>query len=214
MSLFPDVVQDLIRAGREAQAAGLMVATSGNISARVDEGRFAISASGSRLGDLSSDRIAFCSLGDDSWEGAKPSLETPFHRSIYRVRPDVGAVLHFQSPWATLMACAENPSFELDFIPEIPAYIERIGIVPYFHPGTPELANAVATEAKQDGCQMLVLTNHGQIAVGKDLDTVIRNATIFEFACSIAGRGVALRLYDRETRETLRRYGSPPSDPS
>jgi ribulose-5-phosphate 4-epimerase/fuculose-1-phosphate aldolase len=200
--------RDLVRAAHRTAAAGLVVGTSGNVSNRMAGDRMAVSGSGARLAELESDQIAVCALDElRHLEGARPSMEIPLHRAIYLAREDAHAVLHFQSPCATALACAERPVFDLDFIPEIPAYIRKVGIVPYFHPGSDELAVGVAEAAADPDCGVLVLVNHGQIALGKDLDAVVRNAEFFELACRVACQGIPLRRYDRETIEKLRSYG-------
>lgn len=199
---------DLIRAAHRTAAAGLVVSTSGNISVRLSGDRLTISGSGARLAELKPEEISVCALADlHHLDGAKPSIETPLHRAIYLEREDVRAVLHFQALHATVLACADTPGFDLNFIPEIPAYIREVGIVPYFHPGSDELAAGVAEVAKNPDCGVLVLASHGQIALGKDLDTVVRNAEFFELACRLACQGITLKRYDRETIERLRSYG-------
>ena len=69
------------------------------------------------------------------------------HRTIYRIRPDAGAVLHFQSLYATIVACSKEPDINLNFIPEMPAYIGPIKFVPYLPPGSDELARVVEKTA-------------------------------------------------------------------
>jgi L-fuculose-phosphate aldolase len=200
--------EDLTRAAHRTAAAGLVVSTSGNISMRLSGERLAISGSGARLSELGPEQIAVCGLANlRRLGGARPSIEAPLHRAVYKVRDDIHAVLHFQALHATVLACAEKPDFELDFIPEIPAYIRKVRIVPYLHPGSAELAEAVGEAAGDRDCGMLVLLNHGQIALGKDLDVAVRNAEFFELACRMACQGMPLRRYDRETIAKLRSYG-------
>jgi len=59
---------------------------------------------------------------------------------LYQARPDIRAILHIQSCWATAMACSENIAFKPDFIPEIPVYVKKIGSIPFILPGSAELA--------------------------------------------------------------------------
>jgi ribulose-5-phosphate 4-epimerase/fuculose-1-phosphate aldolase len=200
--------RELVRAAHRTAAAGLVVSTSGNVSVRLFAERMAISGSGVRLAELEPGQISVCALGDlRHLEGAKPSIEAPLHRAIYLAREDVHAVLHFQALHATVLACAEKPDFDLNFIPEVPAYIRKVGVVPYFPPGSDELAAGVAEAAGDPGCGVLVLLNHGQIALGKDLEAAVRNAEFFELACRMACQRIALKRYDRETIEKLRSYG-------
>lgn len=211
MSRDRERIERLVTTAREVPAAGLVVATSGNVSVRLDGGRFAVSASGARLAELTPEQVSVCGMNEEAvFEGPRPSMETPLHRAVYRTRADVEAILHFQALHATVLACAEEePRFDLDFIPEVSAYIRRIAVVPYFDPGTPELAAAVAEEASDRECNLLVLRSHGQIAIGPDLGAVLRNSAVFEFACRMVCQGIPLKRFDRKTVEALRRYGRP-----
>lgn len=203
------LIEALVRTAHRAGRAGLVVGTSGNVSVRLSSSTFAISASGSRLGELGPEQISVCAVEDTlHYEGAKPSMEAPLHRAIYRVRPDAQAVLHFQSPHATVLACAESePELDLDFIPEASAYIRKIAVVPYHHPGTRELAEEVGRHACDPACNTLVLRNHGEVVLGSSLESVLRNAEVFELACRMILQGVRLRRFDPATIAALRDYG-------
>jgi ribulose-5-phosphate 4-epimerase/fuculose-1-phosphate aldolase len=202
-----EIMNELIKYARKTKEAGLIVSSSGNISARLDKNRFAISSSGAYLGELGKNDICVCTLDNSGkHEGSPPSLETSFHRAIYIERQDIAAVLHFQSPCATALACTGEINFDLNFIPEVPVYIKSIKVVPYSNPGTEELSHKISEMVREPDCNVLVLQNHGQISVGKDLKTVLRNAEFFEFACRIACQGVKLKRYNKETIEKLKSY--------
>jgi ribulose-5-phosphate 4-epimerase/fuculose-1-phosphate aldolase len=200
------LVGQLIETARLAGSLNLVVSSSGNISVRLDDDTFAISSSGASMRDLDRASLSICRITDNvSFEGPGPSMETPLHREIYRCREDVNAVLHFQSPAATALACGENVDFNLNFIPEIPVYIKSVGIVPYFHPGSDDLAEGVASKARE-GSNILILTNHGQVSLGKDLPAALRNAEFFELACQVACSGLRLMKFSDEAIETLRSF--------
>lgn len=202
------MIESLIHFAHKVKEAGLVISSSGNISVRLDEHSFAISASGSYLGELKEDDVSICYLSDiNTFEGKRPSMETGFHRNIYLKRADVGAVIHFQSLYATTLACCESCDFDLNFIPEIPAYIKAIGVVPYSNPGTQCLADDIAETIDNPGCHILVLRNHGQIAVGSTLSATLQNAEFFEFACQIFCQGKNLKRYDEQIVQELQNYG-------
>lgn len=201
-------IDELVDCARKAARARLVVATSGNFSVRLAGDRLAISAAGTRLDELDAASLAIRSIETaPGGKGPGPSMEVGFHRAIYRARGEVGAVLHFQSPSATALTCAANPVFELDFIPEVPAYLGSISIVPFLHPGTPELAAAVGEAAAAGSGNLIVLLGHGQIALGEGPREALRNAEVFELACDVASRGAPLARYDAGTIAALRRYG-------
>lgn len=201
------MIEKLISHAHKVRAAGLVVGSSGNISTRLYKNRFAISSAGSFLGELDKDDIITCYLDDkDKYDGPEPSMETPFHRAIYLERPDVNAILHFQSPYATTLACARTLDFNLNFIPEVTAYLKNIKVISYSNPGSGLLIEDIKANIMGHDCNMLVLRGHGQIAIGKDLKTVLRNAEILEFACMIKCQGLELNTYNPQTIKELQEF--------
>ena len=146
-----------------------------------------------RYGDA---KLMLCSSGNLSWRigeealsgtptnGVKPSMESTFHLGILRERPDVNVVLHFQSEYATAISCMKNKPTNFNVTAEIPCHVgSEIPVIPYYRPGSPELAKAVV-EAMLEHNSVL-LTNHGQVVCGKDFNQVYERATFFEMACRI-----------------------------
>jgi ribulose-5-phosphate 4-epimerase/fuculose-1-phosphate aldolase len=188
-------VDAFVRACHEVAARGLLSCSSGNMSQRIDDKHMLITASRSWLGNLSADDIALCRIDDGSVvSGRKPSVEFGIHAGCLMTRPDVDVVLHFQTPAATTLACRPD-AVDYFVIPEIPYYIGHIARVPYIMPGTAELAEAV-TEALRYH-DLVQLSNHGQVTVGKNFGHAIQNASFFELACEIILQGgVAMSAAD------------------
>ena len=165
---------------------GLVRCSSGNLSWRLGSELMAVTAKGSWLGELEKEQIAICRLSDGGCvNGRTASVEEGMHRAVLTHRADVEVVLHFQTPCATAMACEESvPEAESFFvIPEVPYYVGKVGLVEYLTPGTEELAAAVGEAMR--GHDLVLLRNHGQVAVGKTFDEVIQRAAFFELACEI-----------------------------
>ena len=110
-------------------------------------------------------------------------MEIGFHAGILGTRPDVNAVLHFQSPYATALACQSVHDPDYFVIPEIPFHMGPVARVPFLIPGSKELAETV-TEAMQHH-DMVVIGNHGMVTVAVDCAHAIQNADLFELACQI-----------------------------
>ena len=173
-----------VGACHEAAARGLMRCSSGNLSWRVGDGRMLVTRTRSWLERLTVDDLAVCSISDGAvLNGVRPTVELRFHAGILRARPDVNAVLHYQSPHATALACQQRSHVNFNVIPEIPFYIGPVGRVPYLPPGSEELADAVI-EA-MTGHDLAIMTNHGQVTAAGDFDHAIQNAEFFELACQI-----------------------------
>lgn len=197
------LISAFIDACRLAAEADLMRYSSGNMSCRLDGGLMAVTAKGSWLGRMSRESVSICRIDTGAPEDdCIPSVESGFHAGIYRARPDVNAVLHCQSPFATAIACGACDGLDFNVIPEIPFYVGKPGLVDYKNPGSRELADAVIGAAEKH--DLVLLRNHGQVVVGKDLDAVIQKAGFFELACQIILCGQNVRPMPPAGIEALR----------
>ncbi len=144
-----------------------------------------VSGTGSWVPNLQREKVAVCNIATgESLNGVKPSMESTFHLGVLRERPDVNVVLHFQSEYATAVSCMRNKPTNFNVTAEVPCHVgKEIPVVPYFRPGSPELAKAVVEAMREHNS--ILLTNHGQVVCGKDFDQVFERATFFEMACRI-----------------------------
>ena len=166
-------------------AAGLTVCSSGNLSVRFGDEAL-VSATGSWVPELTTARVARVRVADgEILNGVRPSMESVFHLGVMREREDVGCVLHFQSPYATAIACRRDLPTDFNFTAECPIHVGReIPVIPYYRPGSPELAKAVI-EAMKDH-DSVILRKHGQVVCGRDFAQAFERAMFFEMACRIA----------------------------
>ena len=166
--------------GRVCVERGLVVGRAGNISARVNDGQVLISKRRSRLERLAPQDLVLCSLATGEYQGeVEPSTETPMHRAVYLNQPRAQAILHSSAFYTTLLACADV-DLRLDLVPESMAYLSNLGSVPYYHPGTPELAQAAGDQAEHN---VIILENHGLIVWGKSIDEAVQVTEMMERHC-------------------------------
>lgn len=177
-------IESFLSQARRYGNAKLMLCSSGNLSWRIGKEAL-ISGTGSWVPALRREKVAVCNIADGrSVNGVKPSMESTFHLGILRERPDVNIVLHFQSEYATAVACMRRKPVNFNVTAEVPCHVGReIPVIPYYRPGSPELAKAVV-EAMRDHDSVL-LSNHGQVVCGRDFDQVYERASFFEMACRI-----------------------------
>jgi L-fuculose-phosphate aldolase len=162
--------RDIIAACLWLNSSGLSQGTSGNISVRHGD-TMLISPSGVPYPQLEPDDIVAMTLTGDYGSylasGANvPSSEWRFHLDIMRARPDVGAIVHTHSLYATVLGCARK---------DVPAvhYMIAAGGGPtircsqYATYGTAELSTAALAALEDRTC--CILANHGMIATGPDL---------------------------------------------
>lgn len=169
---------------RQVAAHGLVRCSSGNLSWRIGTDCMLIKSSRSWIGEMTRDAIAVCRISDGKpLTAITPSVEIGFHAGILRRRREMNIVLHFQTPFATALACSRQKTINYNVIPEIPFYLGTIATIPYLPPGSQALAKAVALAMRTH--DLVQLRNHGQVTVGKNFRQVIQNAVFFEMACEI-----------------------------
>jgi len=177
-------IDTFVKACHKVGAYDLVKCSSGNMSWRLDDEHALISASGAWIPEITGQQVSVCKLKDDTCvSGPVPTIESAFHLGILRQNPDVNVVLHFQTPYATSIACGDPTSYNYNVIIEIPAYIGTSSVVDYMQPGSSELAQAVISSMKN--AKMAILRNHGLVTVGTDFNEAIERAAFFELACKI-----------------------------
>ncbi len=178
-------INQFVERARRVGRAGLTVCSSGNLSWRIGD-EVLISGTGSWVPELTADRVSVCRFNDgEVLNGIRPSMESVFHLGVMREREDVGCVLHFQSPYATAVACMKHRPTVFNFTAECPLHVgEEIPMIPYYRPGSPELAKAVVDAMREHNSIMLL--KHGQVVCGKDFNQAMERAMFFEMACRIA----------------------------
>lgn len=177
-------IEQFVAQAHRVGDAGLTVCSSGNLSWRIEE-EVLLSGTGSWVPSLTKEKVAVCRLATgEVLNGVKPSMESGFHLGVLRERPDVNVVLHFQSPYATAVACMKNCPVNFNVTAEVPCHVGRkIPVIPYLRPGSKELAQAVVEAMKNHNS--ILLRKHGQVVCGKDFDQAFERAMFFEMACRI-----------------------------
>lgn len=177
-------IEQFIAQAHRVGDAGLTLCSSGNLSWRIGENAL-VSGTGSWVPTLSKEKVAVCKIETgEVLNGVRPSMESGFHLGIFRERPDVNVVLHFQSCYATAVACMKQVPADFNVTAEIPCHVgSEIPVIPYFRPGSPELASHVIQAMKNHNSALL--QKHGQVVCGKNFDEVFERATFFEMACRI-----------------------------
>jgi len=160
---------DIVEVGRRLWSRGYVASNDGNISVRLDDGRLLMTPASVSKGFMTPEMMVITDLEGNLLEGApgrKPSSEAKMHLVVYRVRPDINAVVHAHPPLSTGFAVAGIP-LDRAVLAEVVTTLGSIPIADYGTPSTPALADAVEPYVKaHDG---LLLANHGALALGTDL---------------------------------------------
>ncbi len=176
-----NISNGLINCGKYMLNNNLAWGTSGNISSRVDDKTMLITASGTFMGDLKEeDFVLFDLETEKNLSERKASKETPMHTGIYNNRSDVQAIIHSSPFYTTLFACSKEPILSNLFIENF-YYLENIGYVDYFHPGTRDLGEAIAEEAKKS--DVIMMRNHGVVVMDTSLSEALMRLETLEMTC-------------------------------
>ena len=175
-----DLREEVARIARQMISSGLVTGTSGNVSALTPEGNVLITPSGLDYGQLEPDDVVLVDLEKNVLEGAlEPSSETPMHTGIYRARPQVDAVVHTHSRFATTLACLGLEIPPVHYMLTTLSQDGRIPLAPYATYGTEELAG-YASESLGESRNACLLQNHGTITVGESAEEAFSRTVVLE----------------------------------
>ena len=160
-----DVLQSVCDASAALVAQGLNRGASGNLSVRVPQG-FWITPSGVDSVALYPEQMVLMNLDGDVVKGTRPSSEWRFHRDIYVARPELNAIVHAHSPFATSLACLREEIPPFHYMIAM-AGGDTIRCADYALFGTQALSDAVLLAMhNRKAC---IMANHGMIAAGDSL---------------------------------------------
>ena len=180
------VVKNMVETSHLLYNKGLVPGKSGNISVKyVKDGLnvVAVTPSGSSFKTLKETDIVLVDLEGNivSNTNQVPTSELEMHLNIYKLRDDVGAVVHTHSPITTGFAFSDEKIRRFEGFG--PIEDEFLKVVDYHPPGSSDLANTVSEGLlNQD---VVVLKDHGMVAVGKNLDEATLLAEFVEDSAKI-----------------------------
>jgi len=164
-----DLREEICRIAKSLYERGLTHGSTGNISARCDDG-WLLTPTGSTMGTLDPARLSKLDWSGKLLSGDPPSKESFLHLAMYQERAKSGAVIHLHSTHSVAVSVLAGVNPE-DVLPPITAYyVMRIGtlpLVPYFAPGDMLLADAVRALAGRH--HAVLLANHGPVVAGSSL---------------------------------------------
>jgi L-ribulose-5-phosphate 4-epimerase len=208
--------QQIIDIGQEIHRQRLVAGTWGNVSCRLaTANHILITPSGMPYESLQPGDLVILAADGTIVEGnRKPSSESPLHVQIYHQRPEVRAIVHVHSPWASAYAVAHQP---------IPMLLEEsaqvlgasVPVASYAHAGSNELADS-ACEALGKEHKAVLLANHGLVGLGKDLEEALLVCVIAEKTAMIGllagalGKVNSLPAEDvKFLHQSFQHYGQP-----
>lgn len=158
-----------------------MTTTSGgNLSIRDELGNIWISPARVDKGNLTR-RDIVCVRTDGTVDGPHPpSSEFPFHKAVYEARPDISSIVHAHPvALVAFSICQSVPNTRL--FHQTYSVSGKVGFAPYACPGSEQLGKNIADTFAQ-GCDSVILENHGVVVGGDSLPDAFKRFEAFEFA--------------------------------
>jgi L-ribulose-5-phosphate 4-epimerase len=174
---------------QRAYSRGLVGGSGGNISVRIPGREEAlISATGVSLGEITPATMVRVNLRAEVLEAhgaCRPSKETGFHCCVYRLRPQVGAVVHLHPPFATAFAVRGK---ELPLLTDgAMLMLKHVPVVGHAPSGSAELHRIVEEGLlRYPDAKVILMERHGMFSMGKDLTMAYNLADLTEDTAKIA----------------------------
>lgn len=164
--------------------------TSGNISVRTGKNTILITPSGWHKGDLEINNLTEIDFSGKQLSGdLKPSSEYLMHITAYQLRPDIKAVVHAHPPYCTTWAAAGKPLPKPN-LPEVIVAIGEPAFIEYATPSTPTLSQALKPFLAEHTA--FLLSNHGAMTIGRNVEEAFLHMQTFEFFAQIAFQAKSL----------------------
>ena len=175
---------EIVRFGKLLHQTGLVAATDGNLSVRLENGHILCTPTLMSKGLMEpEDLVVVDQQGKKVSGGREVSSEIAMHLFIYGRRPDVGGVVHAHPPTATGYAAA-GIALDSALCSEIIVTLGSVPLANYETPGTPELAEALAPLLAEHDA--ILMANHGVVTCGADLLNAYMNMETVEHFAKIA----------------------------
>lgn len=174
----------IVEIGRRMHDRGLIAGGEGNVSVRLSPRRVLITPSGVNKGFLHPGDLVTIDLeGHPEESRRRVSSEVRLHLAAYRVRGDVGAVIHAHPPAAVALTLA-GLSLDPPLVPELLTALGPVPTAPYATPSTEALADGVAERFRV--ANAVLMDRHGAVCLGPDLVTAYDRLESLEHNARIA----------------------------
>lgn len=189
---------------------GLTGGSTGNISARTEDGGLLVSPTGTSFGRLDPARLSRFDAAGNLIGGDKPTKEMPLHAAFYDTRSTAGAVVHLHACHS--VALSMMPDVDADnFLPPLTPYaimkLGKVKLLPFYMPGDSAMGEAVRGLAGKRAAVMLA--NHGPVVAGKTVEDACNAIEELEDTARLAmmTRGLNPRMIsDADIRKIVTKF--------
>lgn len=184
---------------------GWVAANDGNVTAMLDDGTLLATPTGMSKSFITPEKLIRIDRAGNILEapnGLRPSSETKMHLRCYDKRSDVRSVIHAHPPGATGFAVAHKAMDMYNMIEDVAA-IGSVPLTPYGTPSTYEVPDAIEPYLEEH--DVMLLENHGALAVGSDVITAFYRMESLELWAKITINAVILGGSRDISRENIQK---------
>jgi len=175
---------EILHFGKMLHDRGLIAATDGNISVRLNEVSVLVTPTCISKGMMSTDDLLVVDMHGRRISGFRDvTSEIAMHMTIYRMRSDVNAIVHAHPPTATAFAAC-GLALDQALISEVLLSLGPVPLAHYATPGTSELSESLLPYIP--GHDAVLMANHGVVTYGTDLMQAYMNMETVEHFAKIA----------------------------
>ena len=201
---------EIARLGRSLFERGLTSGSTGNLSARLDDGGYLVTPTDTSLGFLDPSRLSRLDSEGNWIDGDKPTKEGFLHIAMYRANADRRAVAHLHSTYSVCLSCLRDLDTE-DMLPPITPYVlmkvGRVAKVPFFPPGDEALGPVIEDKARTHSG--IIIANHGPVVAARSLRAAVFGIEEVEESAKLAFllRNEDVEFIPEDYRQTLLKSG-------
>lgn len=171
-------------AGKLLLKEGLVARTWGNVSIKVSDTQMVITPSGRKYDELTPGEMVLVDIYTLKYEGKlKPSSELKLHSEVYKTRSHISSVIHTHQLFASIVASAQKDVIVLNKEHQQILGATIIKAAPYALPNTKKITVETARAIEQSNAALM--SNHGVVCIGKDLEATFEVARTLEKACEL-----------------------------
>lgn len=209
--LLENLRNQVVEYGSKLSESGLVVGTSGNVSAfDPSSGLMAISPSGMSYDCIKASDVVVMDLEGNVVDGCrKPSSEHALHSHVYKLKPSMQGVVHTHSRYCTTFSILGMPVKPVHFmLAETGA--SEVPVAPYRTFGSDELAEVTASAMGE--ARAVLMSNHGLLTCGESLADAFGIAVDVEYVAELQYLSMSIGkpsvLSDEDLKDALERFGS------
>jgi ribulose-5-phosphate 4-epimerase/fuculose-1-phosphate aldolase len=199
--------EQIVEFGKSLFDRGLTAGSSGNLSARLDDG-WLLTPTNVSLGRLDPSTLTKLDWEGNVINGLPPSKEAFLHRAMYNTRSGAKGIVHLHSTYSAAVSCMCGLNHDSCIPPLTPYFVMKVGslpLAPYHRPGDPDLAAVIEKLAVKHSS--ILLANHGPVVSASSIEAAVNAAEEIEETAKLflLLKGIETRPLDNAQIQDLKK---------